>query len=127
MARLSEAFAALRRLTIRHQTEPDHRQRDVSRFLTASASCPSTGPVGPPPAPPIRYTPTLACDPATDMGTLWQIARNHPHLRRWLIANPRADAEILEYVAQAGGPGVKEAFDVLFDDSLDDSAPGPAL
>ncbi|MEE8685098.1 MAG: hypothetical protein SOI64_07895 [Bifidobacterium mongoliense] len=66
-----------------------------------------------PPRPPIELTPLLACDGTTDMAILWHIAREAPELRRWLIANPRADATLLEYVAQAGGPGVTEGLEVL--------------
>ena len=36
-------------------------------------------------------------------------------MRRWIIANPHADAGLLEYIAQAGGPGVHEAFEVFFE------------
>lgn len=66
-----------------------------------------------PPQPPLALTPAVACDPQTDMDVLWHIAREAPELRRWLAANPKADAALLEYVAQAGGPGVKEALTVL--------------
>ena len=68
-----------------------------------------------PPAPPIRLTPLVACDPDTDMDVLWHIAREAPELRRWLAANPTADAALLEYVAQRGGPGVKAALTVLLE------------
>ena len=68
-----------------------------------------------PPQPPIRLTPALACDPNTDPELLWHIARSAPELRRWLVANPRSDATLLEYVAQAGGPGVHETIAVLLD------------
>nr|WP_238548515.1 hypothetical protein [Bifidobacterium biavatii] len=68
-----------------------------------------------PPAPPIALTPLLACDPATDPDILWHIAREAPELRRWLVANPNADAALLEYVAQAGGPGVNVALTVLLE------------
>lgn len=73
----------------------------------------------PPPAPPIALTPLVACDPATDAQLLWHIAREAPELRRWLVANPRADAELLEFVSQQGGPGVRRALEVLLD-SLED-------
>lgn len=66
-----------------------------------------------PPPPPLQPSPLIACDPDTDMDVLWHIAREMPELRRWLVANPRADAALLEYVAQAGGPGVTEALLVL--------------
>lgn len=60
-------------------------------------------------------TALLACDGGTSPDILWHIAHEAPELRRWLIANPSADAALLEYVAQAGGPGVAEGFAVLFD------------
>lgn len=66
-----------------------------------------------PPPPPFMPTPMTACDPATPADVLWIIARDHPQLRRWLVANPKASAELLEYVAQAGGPGVREALLIL--------------
>lgn len=72
-----------------------------------------------PPSPPLALTPAVACDPDTDMEILWHIARDVPRLRRWLVANPAADAELLEYISQAGGPGVKHALQVLLQ-SIDD-------
>ncbi|RBP97280.1 hypothetical protein CRD60_07575 [Bifidobacterium aemilianum] len=68
-----------------------------------------------PPEPPLELTPLLACSPDTDPEILWFIARQAPQLRRWLVANPRADASLLEYVSQAGGPGLDTAFSILFD------------
>lgn len=62
-----------------------------------------------PPAPPLALTPALAADPETAIEVLWRIARDEPELRRWLVINPKADASLLEYVSQAGGPGVKQA------------------
>lgn len=82
---------------------------------------PAAGKLSPPP-PPLVITPVIACNPDTDMSTLWLIAREYPHLRKWLIANPKADAALLEYVSQAGGPGVREAFDILFGQPRDDRA-----
>jgi hypothetical protein len=70
-----------------------------------------------PPRPPLLLTPALALDPAVSQETLWTIAAEKPELRHWLIANPAASPELLEFVAQKGGPGVREGFDVLFDDS----------
>ena len=46
-------------------------------------------------------------------------ARKSLQMRKWIIANPQADPELLEYISQAGGPGVCEAFEVLFE-SLED-------
>ena len=60
-----------------------------------------------PPPPPLRLSPLLACDPATAPEVLWFIAEHEPALRRWLVANPSADAALLEYVAQAGGHRVE--------------------
>lgn len=71
-----------------------------------------------PPSPPLLLTPQVAADPDTDRAVLWHIARNLPDLRRWLVVNPKADAYLLEYIAQAGGPGVHRALQVLLD-SLD--------
>ena len=65
--------------------------------------------------PPLRLSPLLACDPATAPEVLWFIAEHEPELRRWLVANPSADAALLEYVAQAGGPGVNRALTILLD------------
>lgn len=61
-------------------------------------------------------TAALALDPATEEPLLWFIAQSQPRLRHWLIANPASSPELLEYVAQAGGPGVEEGFAVLFND-----------
>ncbi|MCI1902103.1 MAG: hypothetical protein LKI93_05170 [Bifidobacteriaceae bacterium] len=58
----------------------------------------------------------IALDPRAEMDTLWEIAENYPKLRHWLIANPAASPELLEYVAQRGGDGVREGFAALFDD-----------
>lgn len=66
-----------------------------------------------PPAPPITLTALTACDPATGMEILWHIAHHVPELRRWLVANPNATPELMEYIAQAGGPGVNEAIEIL--------------
>ncbi|MCI1978323.1 MAG: hypothetical protein LKJ44_01185 [Bifidobacteriaceae bacterium] len=60
-----------------------------------------------------------ALDPLAPAGILWKIARQCPELRHWLIANPAASPELLEYVSQRGGPGVKEGFHVLFEDGKD--------
>jgi hypothetical protein len=67
-----------------------------------------------PPAPPVELTPLVACNPQTNREILWHIAKTAPELRHWLIANPNADAELLEFISQSGGPQVKLGFDVLF-------------
>lgn len=68
-----------------------------------------------PPPPPIMLTPRVACSPETSPDILWHIARHAPELRRWIPANPRASASLLEYIAQAGGPGVKESIELLLE------------
>lgn len=67
-----------------------------------------------PPEPPLRLTPLVACDASTDEEVLWYIVEFAPQLRKWIIANPAATPELLEAVSQAGGPGVREGFEVLF-------------
>lgn len=59
----------------------------------------------------------IAASAKTTEEVLWHIAREYPQLRRWLIANSSASPELLEFVAQVGGPGVRAGFDVLFDDA----------
>lgn len=68
-----------------------------------------------PPEPPLLLTAQVASDPDTDEDVLWHIAEHAPELRRWLIANTAASAELLEYVSQVGGPGVTRGFEVLFE------------
>lgn len=67
-----------------------------------------------PPRPPQQINANLASDPDTHILVLWHIAQHIPHLRKWVIANSAADAQLLEYIAQQGGPGVEQAFEVLF-------------
>lgn len=98
-----------------HRLERMAREAADSNPGTAAQSDGST-----PPPPPLELTPLVACSPETDPEVLEYIAREAPELRRWLVANPRADARLLEYVSQAGGPGVKEALTVLLD-SLDEA------
>lgn len=57
----------------------------------------------------------MACDPMTPRDVLWRIARDEPGLRRWIVANPAADAALLEFVSQVGGPYVRESLQILFD------------
>ena len=63
----------------------------------------------------IRLTPAVACSPDTDVAVLWHIAYHVPELRKWLVANPKADAPLLELVSQRGGPGVRQALEILFE------------
>lgn len=73
----------------------------------------------PPPEPPLQPTPAMACNSTTNLEVLWWIARHEPSLRRWIVANPNANAELLEFISQAGGPYVKESLQILLD-SLND-------
>ena len=57
----------------------------------------------------------VACSPDTDVAVLWHIAYHVPELRKWLVANPKADAPLLELVSQRGGPGVRQALEILFE------------
>ncbi|WP_300766523.1 hypothetical protein [uncultured Bifidobacterium sp.] len=57
----------------------------------------------------------MACDPETNPQLLWEIARERPDLRRWIVANPKVDPHLVEYIAQNGGPGVVEAVTALLD------------
>ena len=75
-----------------------------------------------PPEPPLPLDPLIACDPSTDIDVLWFIALHAPELHRWLVANPSATPEMLEYIAQAGGPGVGQALSVLLE-TLEDDRP----
>ena len=54
-------------------------------------------------------------DPDTPLEILWHIARHAPRLRKWVIVNRSADANLLEYISQQGGPGVRETLQMLFD------------
>lgn len=100
------------------------RSERLSRLAIADEARPQDDALDPP-APPIALTPLLAASPDTDTQLLWHIARHAPELRRWLVANPKADAHLLEYVSQASGPGVRRALTVLLD-SMDAAAAASA-
>lgn len=68
-----------------------------------------------PPMPPLQPTPLTACSPETPIETLWEFARHHPRLRMWIVANPAAPPELMEYISQQGGPGVAHALSILLD------------
>lgn len=70
---------------------------------------------GDPPPPPFEPGPLTAIDPGTDPADLWGMARDHPELRRWLVANPAASPALLETISQMGGPGVRRALEVLLE------------
>ncbi|WP_241520122.1 hypothetical protein [Bifidobacterium catulorum] len=97
------------------RTPPAPKRMKTMRGLMArAAERPRTRGLQPP-EPPLLLTAQVASDPDTDEDVLWHIAEHAPELRRWLIANTAASAELLEYVSQVGGPGVTRGFEVLFE------------
>ncbi|MCR1996176.1 variant leucine-rich repeat-containing protein [Bifidobacterium animalis] len=38
-----------------------------------------------------------------------------PHLRKWVVVNRAADANLLEYLSQQGGPGVRQALELVLE------------
>lgn len=68
-----------------------------------------------PPEPPPQPSPAVACDPSTPLNVLWEFAREYPNLRYWIVANPTATPEILEFIAQQGGPGVAYGLGILLE------------
>lgn len=79
-----------------------------------------------PPPPPVELTAALATDPRTPMDVLWHIARHAPQLRRWVAVNRNADAHLLEYISQQGGPGVRETLELLLGELERSKAPDTA-
>lgn len=96
-----------------------HHRTSNTRFLTirenTNTSATGAAPSLQPPKPPLPRTPLTACDPYTPLSTLWTLAREQPELRRYIIANPFATADLLEYIAQSGGPGVTRCMRILLD------------
>lgn len=68
-----------------------------------------------PPQPPQTLDVATALDPSTPSVTLWRIARERSDLRKWLIANPAASPQLLEYISQAGGDKVTAGLTALFE------------
>lgn len=91
-----------------------HFARDYPHSARGSPYSTAYSPYSAPPKPPQQLNAQLASDPNTHILVLWYIAQHIPYLRKWIIANSAADAQLLEYIAQCGGPGVQEAFEVLF-------------
>lgn len=123
---MKRASARHRRRHKPHKRPRLHKRRSGQQRLQTIVAAHSTTRIlthgfAVPPAPPLKLDAQVAMDPHTDDDVLWHIAQHAPELRYWLVANPSASAELLEYVAQAGGPNVEHAFAVLFD-ALDDDA-----
>ena len=99
---------------------PSTRRGNASaRRRLAATTCTGQhdGPARPldPPAPPIALNAVVASDPDTPIDVLWHIARPAPHLRKWVVVNRAADANLLEFISQQGGPGVRETLELLLD------------
>lgn len=63
-------------------------------------------------APRVLATAQCASDPHTPLQDLWELARIPP-LRRWIIVNTAAPAALINDIARAGGPGVRQAMRLL--------------
>ncbi len=101
---------------------PSTRRGNASaRRRLAATTCTGhhEGPARPldPPGPPsaLALNAVVASDPDTPIDVLWHIARHAPHLRKWVVVNRAADANLLEFISQQGGPGVRETLELLLD------------
>ena len=79
---------------------------------TAHGTHAEQGPTASATAAPRAHT---AGDPNTPMDALWHIARTMPPLRKWVVVNRAADANLLEYISQQGGPGVRQALELVLE------------
>lgn len=94
-----------------HRTRRHENHKPSTSAKTCQANMPSK--TLQPPQPPIVLTPQIAACEHTDPKILWHIAQHLPALRKWVIANPSANAQLLEYIAQQGGPDVNHSIRVL--------------
>ena len=97
---------------LRHLRQAQRLPRHAAAAHSSESASRAISDMTAPPEPPIRLT---ACSPDTDVAVLWHIAYHVPELRKWLVANPKADAPLLELVSQRGGPGVRQALEILFE------------
>lgn len=100
---------------LRHLRQAQRLPRHEAAAHSSESASRAISDMTAPPEPPIRLTPAVACSPDTDVAVLWHIAYHVPELRKWLVANPKADAPLLELVSQRGGPGVRQALEILFE------------
>lgn len=93
--------------------------------VPAAASAPAAAIA---PATAIRVSATAQCasDPRTPPQDLWELARI-PELRKWIIANTAAPAALINAIARAGGPGVRQAMQLLHDSLQEPGAEAPPL
>lgn len=96
-------------------TRPPHERSATRRLKVTRETSVRRAQLLRPPAPPIELTPQSASDPNTPAEVLWHIARNVPELRKWVVVNRAADANLLEYISQQGGPGVKAALTLMLE------------
>ena len=109
--------AARRRHAASRSASQAPRRRSSAKRLASTlhtAHTPNKGLLHPPP-PPLALTPQSASDPNTPMDALWHIARTMPPLRKWVVVNRAADANLLEYISQQGGPGVRQALELVLE------------
>lgn len=85
-----------------------------ARIAQAQTSQPQSPHSGPAAIRPTALCPTAQCasDPRTPVSELWELA-HIPELRRWIIVNTAAPAALINAIARAGGPGVREAMELL--------------
>lgn len=74
----------------------------------------------------VSATAQCASDPRTPPQDLWELARI-PELRKWIIANTAAPAALINAIARAGGPGVRQAMQLLHDSLQEPGAEAPPL
>ena len=74
----------------------------------------------------VSATAQCASDPRTPPQDLWELARI-PELRKWIIANTAAPAALINAIAHAGGPGVRQAMQLLHDSLQEPGAEAPPL
>lgn len=91
----------------------------------AAASVPAAA-IAPAEAIYVSATAQCASDPRTPPQDLWELARI-PELRKWIIANTAAPAALINAIAHAGGPGVRQAMQLLHDSLQEPGAEAPPL
>lgn len=94
--------------------------------ITAAAASVPAVPSAPAAAIYVSATAQCASDPRTLPQDLWELARI-PELRKWIIANTAAPAALINAIARAGGPGVRQAMQLLHDSLQEPGAEAPPL
>lgn len=94
--------------------------------IAPAAASVSAVPSAPAAASRVSATAQCASDPRTPPQDLWELARI-PELRKWIIANTAAPAALINAIAHAGGPGVRQAMQLLHDSLQEPGAEAPPL